>query len=111
MRADYVIRQGEDLSLSLIAIEGDIGGITDASAVLKQAGPNGSVPPLSSPPIAVFNVADVEPPELGWTFTLDSEVTADLKPGYYVTNAKLTLAEGGPLKTDAVLIEVRLSVT
>lgn len=111
MKADYVIQQGEELSLSLIAIEGDISDVVEASAVLKHAGPNGSAPGVSAPIVATFNVSDAEAPDLGWQFNLAEADTEVLKPGFYVTNAKLELVSGGPLKTDHLLIEVKASVT
>lgn len=111
MKADYIIRQGEELSLSLIATEGDISNVTSVQAVLKAAGPNGTVPPITAPTLATFLVEPVSLPDIGWKLVVSGVTTATLKPGYYVTNAKLNLATGGPLKTDEVLIEIRASVT
>lgn len=111
MKADYIIRQGETLTLSLLVIEGDETSIESVSAVLKAAGPNGSVPPTSSPVIETFNVQPTEAPDIGWDFYLTDEETALIKPGFYVTNARLNMTGGDVLKTDAVLIEVKGSVT
>lgn len=108
MKADYIIRQGEELALSLMVLEGDVSPITTVSAVLKSAGPNGSVPSITTPSVATFEVDDIDG---GWSFIIDGGATALLKPGFYITNAKLDLLAGGPLKTDPVLIEIRPSVT
>lgn len=111
MKADYVIRQGEQLSLSLIAT-GDVSMVDSVEAHLKKAGPNGSVPPNSAPVEAVFIVqptADAD--AIGWDLFLDEADTSNLAPGFYVTNAKLNLSSGGPLKTDVISIEVQASPT
>ncbi len=111
MKADYIIKQGEELDLSLIVSEGDISTVTTVTAVLKLAGPNGSVPSSTAPAVATFDVSDVAAPEIGWNLLIDSTTTATLKPGFYITNARINLTSGGPLKTDTVLIEIRPSVT
>lgn len=111
MKADFIIRQGEPLTLSLLAIDGDISNIASVDAVLKAAGTNGSVPPSTAPVIATFTVSDANAPDLGWNLVIDGDDTVDIKPGFYITNAKLNLTSGGPVKTDHVLIEVRGSVT
>lgn len=110
MKAHYIIKQGEDLSLSLIATEGDVSSITSVSAVLKPAGPNGSVPPADIPSVATFTVSSVDSPEVGWNLVVEDTVTALLKPGFYITDAKLVYSTGA-IKTDPVLIEIRGSVT
>lgn len=111
MKANYIIRAGEPLSLDLLVQEGDINDITMVSAVLKKAGPNLSVPPVNSPTLATFEVTDLAAPDLGWNFYLDDNITVALAPGYYITNARLDLVSGGPLKTDPVTIEIRGTVT
>lgn len=111
MKADYIIRAGEPLSLSLLVLEGDVSNVTSVEAVLKAASANGTVPPLSSPILATFTVSPTSSPDVGWNLIIPNTVTATLKPGFYITNAKLNLTSGGPLKTDAVLIEIKGSVT
>jgi hypothetical protein len=111
MKADYIIRAGEPLSLNLMVLEGDIDEVVSASAVLKKAGTNMSVPPVSAPVIATFAVSSVEAPDMGWNFYIEDEITLGLAPGFYITNAKLNLVSGGPLKTDPITIEIRGTVT
>jgi hypothetical protein len=111
MKANYIIRAGEPLSLDLLVQEGDVTDITQVSAVLKKAGPNLSVPPVSSPILASFEISELESPDIGWNFYLDDSVTLTLPAGYYITNARIDLVSGGPLQTDPVTIEVRGAVT
>lgn len=111
MKAHYIIRQGEPLVLQLLAVEGEVEDVTEVNAVLKSAGPNGSVPPISAPVVATFEVQPVPAPDVGWELILDEEDTVALKPGFYITNARLDLTSGGPLKTEHVIIEIRGSVT
>lgn len=111
MKADYIIRSGEPLSLNLILQEGSIADVTDVTAVLKKAGPNLSVPPVSAPILAVFTVTDLTGADQGWNFYLTDSQTLNLAPGFYITNARLELSAGGPLKTDPVTIEIRGTVT
>lgn len=112
MKANYIIQVGEPLALSLLAIEGSISNVTSVVASLKLAGPNGSIPPLSQASVATFTVTSAQAPDLGWSLYISDSVTATLKPGFYITNAKLNLAGGaGPIKTDSILIEIKGSVT
>jgi hypothetical protein len=111
MKVNYIIRAGEPLSLDLLVQEGDVNEITGVTAILKKAGPNLSVPPVNSPALASFEVTELASPDLGWNFYLDDSVTLTLAPGYYITNARLDLISGGPLKTDPVTIEIRGTVT
>ena len=111
MKADFIIRAGEPLSLSLLLVDGDLSAVQSLSAVLKAAGVNQTVPPVSAPVVASFQVNVAPSPNVGWTFYLDSETTQALKPGFYVTNAKINLSSGGPLKTDTIFIEVKGTVT
>lgn len=111
MKADYIIRVGETLILSLLVMEGDETIIDGVSAVLKAAGPNGSVPPASAPVVETFTVTPIPAPDIGWQFTLTDEETSLLKPGFYVTNAKLDMVGGDVRKTDPVLIEIKGSVS
>lgn len=110
MKANYIIRVGETLTLSLLLIEGDIDLVSGVSAVLKPAGPNGSIPATTTPAVATFQVSPVDLPDIGWDLYLSDEVTALIKPGLYITNAKLDMINGEVLKTDAVLIDIRGSV-
>ena len=111
IKAHYIVRHGEPLCLSLLAVEGDISNVVSVEAVLKAAGPNGSVPASTVPPVATFEVTPADAPDVGWDLSLGSAEVANLKPGYYVTNASLELTEGGPIKSDHVVIQVRRSVT
>ena len=110
MKADYIIRAGESLMLSLLLVEGDE-IITEVTAVLKKAGPNGTVPPLSAPSVVAFTVTDTTPPDIGWDLSLTDEQTAIIPPGMYITNAKLDIEDGSVYKTEPILIEVRGSVS
>jgi hypothetical protein len=111
MKADYIIRVGEPLKLSLLIAEGDITDVSSVQAVLKLAGPNMSVPPMSTPAVATFEVTEAELPDNGWNLYIDELITVNLKPGIYVTNARLNLVDGDPLKTDPVFIDIKPSVT
>jgi hypothetical protein len=111
MKADYIIRQGESLNLSLLVIEGDDSIIDNISAKLKKAGPNGSVPPLIAPDVASFVITLIDPPDIGWSLLLDDEATSLIDPGFYITNAKLDMIDGSVMKTEPVLIEIKGSVS
>lgn len=111
MKANYIIRAGEPLHLLLLVNEGNVTDVTSVTAVLKKAGPNLSVPPVSSPAVATFTVSNADLPDIGWSFYLNEQATLSLAPGYYITNARLNLTSGGPLKTDPITIEVRGTVT
>ncbi len=111
MRADYIVYQGEPLVLSLLAVEGYIDNVVSVEALLKAAGPNGSVPSKTAPVIATFETSETEAPDVGWDFILSETITDTLKPGFYMTNAQLNLDSGGPVKTDHVTIEIRGSVS
>ena len=111
MKDDYIIRVGEPLKLSLIIAEGDITEVESVEAVLKIAGPNLSVPPLTHPAVATFEITEASSPYNGWDLYIDETITADFKPGFYVTNARLNMVGGDPLKTDPVFINIKPSVT
>jgi hypothetical protein len=111
IKPDFIVRHGEPLCLSLLAIDGDIATVDSVTAVLKSAGPNGSIPPTTSPILATFEISDAEAPDVGWDLALSSEIVSSLSPGYYVTNAQLNLTSGGPIKSDHVIIQVRRTVT
>ena len=110
-KADFIYRQGEPIAISLLVVDGDISGVDDVEAVLKKTGPNGSVPPSTAPNVAVFTVQDAELPDVGWDLTLTEAETYLLPPGQYITNARINLLAGGPVKTGTVIIEIRGSVT
>lgn len=110
MKANYVIRRGETLSLSLLVIEGDSSVVNTISAVLKKAGPNGTIPSNTAPVEAIFEISPVDLPDIGWRLLIQDEITDTLVPGFYITNAKLNLTDGSVLKTEPILIEVKGSV-
>lgn len=109
MIVNFTIRTGETLKLELNLVEGDISIVAGATCKLKKAGPNGSVPPASKPVIATFTT--VNKLGVGWDFVLEDAETAALEPGPYIADAKLDLIDGGTLKTEPVLIEIKPSVT
>lgn len=114
MKTDYVIRTGATLVLSLDVMEGDPSVISSVSAVLKPAGPNGTVPSPAVLPIAAFGVtsrvASGEIPA-GWDLRIGDNLTAQIKPGFYITDAKITYTSGDTQKTEPVLIEIKSGVS
>lgn len=108
MAADYIIRQGETLTLSLIAVEGDTSTVISASAKIKKAGPNQSIPPATEPVAGVFSVNTVTN---GWEFTLTDEQTAFIATGIYAVDASLALVGGDVKKTNPVFVDIKRSVT
>jgi hypothetical protein len=108
MKANYLIKVGETLRLQLNRVEGDLTIVDTIAAKLKRAGPNGSIPASTAPTIAMFTVINTAE---GWDLLLEDEQTTLLEPGIYVADAKLNLVDGGVMKTDSVLIDVRPSVT
>ncbi len=108
MKADYFIKRGEDLRLTLTAIDGDVDTVVSAIAKMKKAGPNGTVPVATAPIVATLTTTAIT---LGWAFTLTDEQTALLDPGLYVVDAKLDLVNTGVRKTQSVLVEIKPSVT
>ncbi len=108
MAANYQIKSGETLTLTLRRVDGDLSIVADVVARLKKAGPNASIPPKTAPVVATletFIIVD------GWQFILADNFTELLEPGIYVADAKLNLVDGGTLKTDPVTVEIRPSVS
>lgn len=93
---------GETLDL------GDLAGAT-CVADLKPA-INGNPPPPDTTAAATFQVAyDADLP--GWVLSLGVDVTDDLAPGVYVTDARVTFANGHVPPTGFVRITVGAEVT
>lgn len=108
MKANYIIKKGETLTLILEQVEGDFSVIENVSAKLKKAGPRGTIPPVTEPVVANF---EVTPFETGWYFVLEGVITSSFEEGFYIADATLNLVGGEVDKTDTVLIEVQRSVS
>ena len=105
------IYQGEPLDITLLVIEGAAESVATVEAVLKKAGPNKSVPYSDAEPVFTFTSAAADAPDVGWKFSLTAVQTETLAPGYYITNAKLNLVTGGPIKSEPILVKVKPSVS
>lgn len=100
------------MKLRARATEGeDVGDLALATceAVLKKA-VDGKPPAPSAPAAASFAVTpDNDLP--GWVLTLTPDMTDDLEPGLYVTDARVVLASGHVPPTNWVQITVLGEVT
>ncbi len=93
---------GEALDLAELAT-------ASCAADLKPA-LNGSPPPPDTVAAATFVVAyDADLP--GWVLSLDEDVTDDLSPGVYVTDARVVFANGHVPPTGFVRVTVGAEVT
>lgn len=106
--SNYKVKNGETLTLRLVATEGTITDVVTIECKLKLAGPRGTIPPTTTPVLATFDTISITN---GWDFVLNSTATAALIPGFYVADATITLTGGEVDKTDSVLIEVMPSVS
>lgn len=100
------------MKLRATATEGEDPGdlaLATCEAVLKKA-VDGKPPAPTAPAAATFTVTqDDDLP--GWALSLTPDVTDDLEPGLYVTDARVVLANGHVPPTNWVQITVIGEVT
>ena len=102
MAVAYSFQAGETFRIPLLIIDGNKGLAKNVRANLKLTTGNKNIPPLTTPPAAVFNV--LESPE-GWILEVPANITATLKPGLYVVNAAMEVS-GTTMITDPSFIKV-----
>ncbi len=111
--APYTFQRGETISLALDAVTGNPGDVTAITAAMKAVAPGQSEASADAPVAASFAVAarpaaGTIPP--GWTLTVPASISASLRPGAYVADARLAVA-GGVVVTESVAIRIRQSVS
>lgn len=90
--------RGETFTTVLLAASGVVTGNETVVAVMKKARPDGSAPAPTAPVIAVFDatfVAEILPQRKpGWHLTIPATLSATISPGDYVSDARVTMADG-----------------
>lgn len=113
----YTFQRGEDVKLMLEAVGAelaDLAIVESIDALIKKVAGAGHLPANSAPVAASFTSEAVEAQGdvgAGWLLTLDATQSAALTPGFYATNAILTLAEGGGVEiTDPLTFRIVASI-
>ncbi|SMF70485.1 hypothetical protein [Allosphingosinicella indica] len=113
MTKPYVFQRGETISLALDAIEGDAGSVSAIAADLRPLS-NGRVEATEDAPIAAsFTISDraAEGDDPGgFNLVITAAFSADLSPGLYIADARVTVA-GGVIVTDPVTLRIAEPVT
>jgi len=112
-------RIGEDIVIALDAVAGDVADVATITAAILPGRPGlaGSVfqPKPNSPPIPMTVTARAAEGDFpsGWNLTLQAAASAQLVPGLYAIDAKLTAATGSIDITDvsAVIIVNQAAVS
>ena len=97
----YIFHRGETLAIALERVAGDAGSVTAVSAAMKPvaAGRSGVDADAVALPLSVTANAT------GWTLSLAAGACAQLVPGSYVADARLTVGTGVVI-TDQVAIRI-----
>lgn len=82
-------RVGEDVSVALDAVSGDVGIVTSITATMRRVSARSGL--ISGPPISVViaNRAAAGLFPVGWNITVTAAVTSVLLPGLYAIDARL----------------------
>jgi len=109
----YTFQQGESIAMALDVVSGDPGIVGAVSAAMKPVAAGRSSADPTTAVAAAFDVsfiaANANDPAR-WLLSLSPSVSAELLPGSYVADARLTVG-GGVLITETVAIRIRPSVT
>lgn len=86
-------RIGEDITIALDAVQGDVGEVASLTAKMQRSISADSFAPARGSvaiPFAVGSRPASGDIPAGWNLTLSAEVTADLAAGIYAVDAKAT---------------------
>lgn len=105
---------GETIKVCLDAVGDDISIIETVQAQLRRATGSSRIIDPNAILAAEFEVVEraaVGGDPAGWDLIIDAAVSAELLPGHYLTDAKLTLIGGEVLKTSPLSINLVPAVT